>query len=57
MKEAACPPLHLLARCELEMTSCTVLEEEKWRNKRLVVFDRERHGDLIQVNDIDEVVK
>lgn len=44
-------------RCDLEVTSCTVLEEEKWRNKRLIVFDRERHGDLVSVNDTDEVLK
>ena len=29
----------------------------KKRTKRLIVFDRERHGDLVSVNDTDEVLK
>jgi len=41
-------------RCELELTSCTILEEEKWRNKKLVVFDRTRDGDeVIAVNNTE----
>ena len=38
-------------RCELELTRCEVLGQEKWRDRRLVVFDKERHGDVIAVNE------
>jgi len=37
-------------RCELEMTKCSALEEKKWKGKRLVVFDQERHGNILAVN-------
>jgi len=33
-------------RCELQIVNTTELEPEKFANKRLVVFDKDRHGDL-----------
>jgi len=38
-------------RCELELEKCSALEESKWKGKKLVVYDRERHtGQILSVN-------
>jgi len=34
-------------RCELQLDATTELEEEQFRDKRLVVFDKKRHGSPI----------
>ena len=33
-------------RCELELKKCSALEESKWKGKKLIVYDRERHTDI-----------
>ena len=33
-----------MARCDLQLDSTTELEEEQFKDKRLVIFDKARHG-------------
>ena len=39
-------------RLELEVEKTTKLEEEKYKDKRLVVFDCERHGTMVLKTEI-----
>ena len=36
--------LTLKPRCELQLISTTELKEEQYKDKRLVVYDKDRHG-------------
>ena len=38
-------------RLELEIENTSMLEEEKYKDKRLVVFDSERSGLMVLSND------
>ena len=39
-------------RLELEVEKTSMLEEEKYKDKRLVVFDCERHGTMVLKNEV-----